>query len=460
MGLFGGIFAVVSGGVVMLRQEQNETLSRTGPGTPMGEAFRRFWVPALLSEELPAPDCAPVRVRLLGEDLVAFRDSDGKVGLVDEACPHRRASLFFGRNEECGLRCTYHGWKFDVSGQCVDMPNEPADTQFKEKVAITAYPTVEQGGAVWAYLGPAEAQPPVPAMEWSLLPEENRFLAKIEVDCNYAQAMEGDIDSSHTAFLHGRVGTDALDNGSARLLWKEQLRRFSFLDKAPKFFLVDTDYGFMAGARRYGGDEHYYWRITQWLFPAFSIIPREAGSVLQCNMRIPMDDHRHMFYRVQYRPQQPLSAEEIYEYKFGGNIFPAMVPGTYRPVQTMENDFLIDRSVQRSGTFSGIKGIPTQDQSVTVSMGPIVDRSRERLATSDAAIIHARRLLLKQAEEVQKNGRLTVSGGGESYFVRGVGLLVDRNTPFDVGAAEAMDANNPWHSDVEWAQVQPVGVEA
>ncbi|GGI02407.1 Rieske 2Fe-2S domain-containing protein [Egicoccus halophilus] len=443
----------------MLRQEQNEVLSGTGPGTPMGEVFRRFWIPALLSEELPAPDCAPVRVRLLGEDLVAFRDSTGKVGLVDEACPHRGASLFFGRNEDCGLRCTYHGWKFDRDGQCVDMPNEPPDTQFKEKVTIKAYPTVEQGGAVWTYMGPEEHEPQMPAMEWSLVPEEHRFLAKIEVDCNYAQAMEGDIDSSHTAFLHGRVGEDSVDRGSANKTRKERLRRFSFIDRAPKFFLIDTDYGFMAAARRYGGDEHYYWRITQWLFPAFSITPREAGSVLQCNMRIPIDDHRHMFYRTQYRPQKPLTDEEVYEYRHGGNLFQQTVPGTYRPVQTLENDFLIDRSLQRSGTYSGIKGIPAQDQSVTVSMGPIVERSKERLATSDAAIIHSRRLLLKQAQEVQKNGQLSVPGGGDPYFVRGVGLLVDRDTPFDVGAAEAMDANNPWHEDVAWAQVEPVGVD-
>src|SRR5215204_3073496 len=186
----------------MLSQAENELLCRTGPGTPMGELFRRFWLPALLPSELPAPDSEPIRFRILSEDLIAFRDTNGKVGFLDQHCPHRGASLFFGRNEECGLRCVYHGWKFDAAGNCVDMPSEPAESTFKERIRQTAYPCAERGGVIWAYLGPAERQPALPELEWALLPEDQRFASKRLQECNWLQAMEGGIDSSHISFLH------------------------------------------------------------------------------------------------------------------------------------------------------------------------------------------------------------------------------------------------------------------
>ena len=154
----------------MLPPKENELITRVGPGTPMGNAMRRYWIPACLSWEIAEPDCPPVRVKLLGEDLVAFRDSEGRIGLVDEFCPHRRVSLYFGRNEECGLRCVYHGWKFDVEGNCVDQLNEPPENQFKQHIHLTAYPTVELGGLVWAYLGPADKMPPPPKFAWTQVP--------------------------------------------------------------------------------------------------------------------------------------------------------------------------------------------------------------------------------------------------------------------------------------------------
>lgn len=444
----------------MRSAEDNKYLTETGPGTPMGGLFRSFWLPVLLSEELPARDSTPVRVRLLGEDLIAFRDTAGTVGLLDEYCPHRAASLYFGRNEEHGLRCIYHGWKFDTTGKCVDMPNEPAGTTFIDKVKARSYPTRERGGVIWAYLGPPESVPELPMMEWNTVPDENRYVTKVLVDCNYLQAMEGDIDSSHSAFLHSRVGSAEIDRGSADFFRLEQLRKFSFKDKAPKFFLVETDYGFLVGARRSGGEEHWYWRITQWMLPAYSLIPREAGSVLQCNMRVPIDDHSHWFFRTQFYPSQALTPEELYEYQHGGNIFQETITGTYLPTQNLANDFNIDRSLQRSGTYSGIRGIPTQDQAVTRSMGTIVDRSRERLGTSDLAIINARRMLMRTAQEIEKGTPVYAAQHGDVYAVRAPALLLPHDTPFDVGAAEAIDAANPWVRDAAWAQVQPVVPDA
>src|SRR2546423_5905593 len=186
----------------MLSKVDNETVCRVGPGTPMGNLMRQYWVPALLSSELPASDSDPVRVVLLGEKLIAFRDSNGAVGLLDHACPHRGASLYFGRNEECGVRCVYHGWKFSADGTCVDMPNEPAESDFKSKVTARAYPTRERGGVVWAYMGPRQEPPQLPDLEANNLPEGEYVASAIQRECNYLQGLEGDIDTSHFGFLH------------------------------------------------------------------------------------------------------------------------------------------------------------------------------------------------------------------------------------------------------------------
>src|SRR5665213_1585771 len=186
---------------LMLSREENELLTQTGPGTPMGRLIRRYWLPALFSHQLPAPDGDPVRVRLLGERLVAFRATDGRIGLIAEQCPHRTASLFFARNEECGLRCVYHGWKFDLDGNCVDMPSEPPESNFKHKVRIAAYPCRERGGVVWTYMGPPELMPDFPWLEWAEVPETHRFVTRHLQECNWLQAFEGGFDTSHLTFL-------------------------------------------------------------------------------------------------------------------------------------------------------------------------------------------------------------------------------------------------------------------
>src|SRR3569833_735334 len=182
---------VLNGVTAMLSQADNELLTRVGPGTPLGELFRRFWLPVLLPSELPQPDSDPIRVRILGEDLVAFRDSNSKVGFIQNNCPHRGASLFFGRNEEAGLRCVYHDWKFDVTGTCVDMPNEPAESDFKDKVTVTAYPCEEAGGVVWVYMGPPEKKPMLPCLEWMFVPPEQRVVSRYIQENNWVQGLEG-----------------------------------------------------------------------------------------------------------------------------------------------------------------------------------------------------------------------------------------------------------------------------
>ena len=241
-----------------MRAEQNEFLTRTGPGTPMGELFRRYWLPALLASELPEPDCPPVRVKLLSERLIAFRDSQNRLGLVDEFCAHRGVSLWFGRNEEGGLRCSYHGWKYDVTGQCVEIPSEPENSKLCQRMKLKSYPLIERGGALWTYMGPRELQPPLPEHEWATVPDSHRFVSKRWQECNYLQAMEGGIDSSHVSFLHRHtIKVDPLFKGA------KKSHEYNLQDLRPHFEVVESPGGLYIGARRNAENDKYYWRITQ-----------------------------------------------------------------------------------------------------------------------------------------------------------------------------------------------------
>ena len=262
----------------MLSKEDNQLLTQTGPGTPMGELFRRFWMPVLLAEELPQPDCDPVRIRILSEDMVAFKDTDGNVGVIDNYCPHRRASLFFGRNEECGLRCVYHGWKFDINGDCVDMPSEPAESNFKDKVKIKAYPAKEFGSCIWVYMGPAELQPELPEFEWARVPDANRVITRFIQHSNFMQATEGEIDSSHVSFLHSVFDLSIDYHRDMRVGDQKEGRNsvLSYKFGAPQLTVKETDYGFTYGSRRGPEEGNYYWRVTQWMLPMFSLIPGPA----------------------------------------------------------------------------------------------------------------------------------------------------------------------------------------
>jgi phthalate 4,5-dioxygenase len=432
----------------MLRREDNERITRVGPGTPMGQLWRRFWIPALLSAELPEADCPPVRVKLLGENLVAFRDTAGRVGLVAEHCPHRGASLFFGRNEERGLRCVYHGWKFDVEGRCVDTPNEPR-LLTRTEVRATAYPSQERGGLVWTYMGPADHIGELPGLEWTLVPDDHRYVGKVLVECNYLQVMEGDLDNSHAAFLHGNLVDDPaepllkrMDRASSsgfnaagidRPGIDEKNRRYG-ADRAPKGMVVNTDYGVMMGWRRNAEDDSYYWSINHWMMPGYTFIASPPGGTLLCNVQVPVDDENTWYYRVTWAPHRPLTSAELAFHHTAGLGYPELIPGTFVPVENKGNDYLIDRHKQRTVSFTGIKSITQQDRGVQESMGPIMDRTREHLASSDAVIINVRRTLLRLMDHLAAGGEPFAASHGAVYRRRAVDVELKRDADW---AAEA-----------------------
>jgi nitrite reductase/ring-hydroxylating ferredoxin subunit len=375
-----------------LTHAQNEELVRTGAGTLMGDLMRRYWIPALHDWELPEPDCPPVRVQLLGEKLVAFRDSSGRIGLVDEFCAHRGVSLWFGRNEENGLRCPYHGWKYDIAGRCVDLPSEPLETGMAARVKLTSYPCIEQGGVVWTYMGPPNLQPEPPGLEWTLVPAERRFVSKRVQESNYLQAMEGGIDSSHVSFLHsGALKRDPLFTGSRGNLYNEH-------DKMPLFDVTEFAGGLLIGARRNADAGRYYWRITPWIMPWFTIIPPRAGHPLGAHAWVPIDDENCWAWSINYHPKRALTPQETAAMKGGAGIHVKYIPGTFIPLANKRNDYLMDRTSQKAGlTYSGVEGIGMQDASLQESMGPIQDRTREQLVSTDNGIIMTRRALLKAA---------------------------------------------------------------
>ena len=431
----------------MLTPEESQLLTLTGPGTPGGDLWRRFWVPAMLPGELPEPDCPPVRLRLLGEDLIAFRDTSGQMGLVANNCPHRGASLFFGRNEEHGLRCVYHGWKFDLTGACIDMPNEPAESNFKSKVHITAYPCREAGGMIWAYLGPKESAPPLPDLEFNLVDEPHRFVSKIQVECNWLQALEGDIDNSHAPFVHGRIG------GTPDMPFMERVRigggiglpnenrnplsRYFPFDTAPRGYVHDIDGGITMGWRRNTDiPDTYFWQVNHWLMPSFALIASTPGTTIQCNARVPRDDTTSWFFRIRWNAFEPLSQVELDAFKAGGGLFPKLIPGTFRPVENMENDYQIDRKAQREWSVTGIQSVTQQDRAVTETMGPIYDRTKEHLGTSDVAIIQMRRRMMRETRALMEGHEPAAPNLPDAYRIRPVAVLLDPQTNFLTGAME------------------------
>ena len=394
----------------MLSIEDNALLTGTGADTPMGQYFRRFWQPVALAEELPEPNGAPLRVNIMGESLVAFRDTEGRIGLLDGRCPHRGAELFFGRNEECGLRCVYHGWKFDVAGKAVDLPNIPPGARHHDTVAVKSYPTREQGGIVWAYLGPSAEflpdgrLPELPQLEFTQVGAAHRYVTKQYVDCNWAQIMEGDLDTSHFSFLHMPAPSVASNENpdapadARRLRWIRN-------DPMPQFSILEHDLGFVVGGMRAGDEGENYWRITQFTLPAHGTGPSTfPGETYFGFTLVPISDQSCWMYCYGWNPERAIGDEERAKLEQGHGII-ATTGADYVPLRNRGNDYMIDREEQRNVSYTGVKGLAEQDLMIQESQGRIVDRSREILTATDAAVVRFRRTLLDGAKALAASGK-------------------------------------------------------
>jgi phenylpropionate dioxygenase-like ring-hydroxylating dioxygenase large terminal subunit len=448
----------------MLSKEDNELVTNTDPGTPMGELFRRFWIPVALSDELPGPDCLPVKLKIMNEDLIAFRDSDGRPGLVDQFCPHRGASLYFARNEECGLRCVYHGWKFDVDGNCVDLPNTPEGDSYKNKVRITAYPCEEAGGMIFAYMGPRDKQPPFPDFDFAKVPAANIYVTKFQLECNWLQATEGDFDPSHGVFLHSTLDNNRGNPGFQRF----QNRAVSNLSGRPRQNFLegpipeDEPFPFAVGNRRFKKDDIRARDILEDVDGAMYAISRyqrpdgaEIASInlrfqmpTYCppgvtrpnhysnNMRVPIDNTHMMFFRLRWS-QEPISPEDIVEYKQGGYAYPEMIPGTWKTKANVFIDYEIDRLGQKTFLYSGIKTFPLQDISMMENQwGPLAKREREHLTAMDYHMIYLRRKLLKAAKSMRDGIEPKEPWIPESYHYHSASAVIE-NGDFEAAVAKA-----------------------
>ncbi len=403
----------------MTTLQESETLTRTGPGTPMGNLMRQYWIPAAKSAELTKGG-DPVRLMLLGEKLIAFRDTNGKAGIMDHRCPHRCASLFFGRNEDGGIRCVYHGWKFDAEGNCTDMANVPPHQDFKHKVHAKAYKTEERNGLVWVFMGDQANVPPLPQLEPALLPEGEIRILMVQRECNYLQALEGDIDTSHFSFLHAG-SVDAADVSTA------EMSRFNLMDPRPQYRVADTEWGTMYGAYRPGGPGQTYWRVAHFLFPFWTYPPDgDFEHHIIGRAWVPMDDTHTMFVHISWaHNKQGLRTDKTGKTIPGMEMGMQLLPNTtdwlgrYRTAANATNDFRIDRTAQRADDiYSGVTGIHMQDQMITESMGGITDHTFEHLAPSDHMITQTRKRLYLAARDFAETGTLPPGAQDSTPFLR------------------------------------------
>jgi phenylpropionate dioxygenase-like ring-hydroxylating dioxygenase large terminal subunit len=426
--------------------EENEALVRVGRGTIMGDFMRQFWIPACLSSELAAGG-APMRLMLLGEKLIAFRDHAGRAGIFDHRCPHRCASLFFGRNEEGGLRCIYHGWKFDVDGNCLDQPNLPDKSKYPAGVKAEAYRVAERGGLVFVYMGARQsAPPPLSEIEPILADGDDRNIALTQRDCNWLQALEGDIDTSHLGFLHaGSVDGDRLDPADPA--------RFTVINKSPTINVSEMPFGTMYSAQRDAdpGFEHH--RFACFLYPFWVTYPSDRlERNVSANAWVPIDDEHTMTFNIDV--QRAAGRQKSMQYADGSPVPGLARPlqylprttdwqGRWRPAMNQSNDYGLDRALQgNGGSYSGIVGITLQDQAVIESMEPIVDRTREHLGSSDRMVMLTRRALLKAARDYRDTGKLPalVDQPELARQARGGDIVLPVGTDWLDGYEEAMTA--------------------
>lgn len=424
----------------MLSHEDNEKLVRIGPGTTMGGLMRNYWLPIYASADLEQ-DAQPQTVKILDEVMILFRDSDGRVGLVDRVCPHRGAPLIYGRNEDCGLRCVYHGWKFDVDGNVTDMPAEPTRSRLKEKVKIKSYPCVERGGVVWTYMGDADAdsRPPLPNVEWNMVPDENVVVTFRVQECNWLQALEGEIDSAHAPILHGRI-----DDGGSINQWvaKRDLR--------PKFECVRQDFGMSIAARRVLDDDTLYWRVNQFVMPFYSLVPPQTNDFYELSGHawVPIDDETTLCLMFSYRPNEPLhpKSRDVFLHGHKGRetghhsqegyetMGPEVPFGRYISKYRRETGYHFDYGLQETTWFSGLPGLWVQDAACQSGVARVFDRSKENLCTSDTGIAMTRRMLLEVAGAYEETGQLPERyNDPDLYRIRALSLKL----PVDTAWAES-----------------------
>ena len=429
----------------------NVELTRVGPGTVMGGLMREYWIPALMSSEIAAGG-APLRLMLLGEKLIAFRDDKGRAGVMDHRCPHRCASLFLGRNEPGGMRCIYHGWKFDVAGNCLDMPNVLPHQDFKDKVKANAYPVIERAGMIWVYMGARTPAPPLPGFEIFDVPDDEVGALLIQRDCNYLQALEGDIDTSHFGFLHaGHVDADDLDDNDPI--------RHTVDIRTPDYHIADTDWGTTYAGYRAAGSGRTSWRFGNFLFPFWTQVPNgNFGQHIQVRGWIPLDDEHTMYCVLWWKRGVSAMTQDAPAFKNGATIGGMgrrneFLPnssdwlGRWRLAANAGNDWGIDRAAQRDNTiYSGIESVHLQDQAVTESMGAILDHSFEHLAPSDLMITRTRRRLLLAARALRDRNEAP-PGARQTDVFRGArgGYFVcdERHSWQDAYIAELAGASRP-----------------
>jgi phthalate 4,5-dioxygenase len=427
----------------MLTAEDNELLVRVGPGTAMGKLMRLYWIPFLLARDVAA-DGAPYRVKLLGEELIAFRDTTGQVGLMDQACPHRGAPLVFARNEDGGLRCVYHGWKFAIDGTCKEMPAESENTPMLKKVRAKAYPVRERNGILWAYMGPDKELPPLPSLEWNMVPEENVHVSMRIQECNWLQALEGEIDSAHAAILHGRVdASGSIDN------WKQAA------DLTPKFEVVQHDAGVSIGSRRKLDPEQNYIRVNQFLMPFWTLVPPFSDfPELSGHAWVPIDDEHTLCIMFSYLPAQPFYEKTRKLFKEGhrgretghaseGNFEKRPVTWpyhTYWSKYNRENAYGYEEELTRKYN-AGMPGLWLQDAACQSGVMPIYDRTKENLGVSDSGVARTRRVLLEAARKLStENQRPPSAGSAEKFLVRAISITVPAGGDWIVAGKEYMRA--------------------
>ena len=405
----------------MLTAQENQRLTQTGPDTAMGRVFRQYWQPALLSRELEAGG-APKLIKILGEEFIAFRDGQNRVGVVEPRCPHRGAGLFFARNETCGLRCAYHGWQFDVNGNCIDIPTVPDKVAdgLKPKAALQALTVREWCDMIWVFFGPNP--PALPNLDFATLPADHYFVAKKKQQCNWAQAVEGGLDTAHFSYLHANIQ----DGQRVGLMPSQGLNeppengryRWMIEDATPRFTVLEHDAGLVMCAARQADNNQLYWRLTQFMMPNHSMAPNSfPGDNHVGNSWVPIDDHSCWIYCYAYNPERPLSQRERDAYGRGLGIF-AEVDENYEPIRRRENNYLIDRQMQRDSNFTGISGISEQDAAIADSQGLIADRTKELLGQTDLGVVRFRKLLFEAADKVAQQQLPCGAQNSDAYQVR------------------------------------------